>query len=225
MTEKNKGELELGIDEAGRGPVIGPMVIAGAVLDNEGIVKLKDLGVKDSKLLSIKRREFLIDTIKKIAIDYKILILPPSDIDDALNSPTSNLNKFELINMAIIANSLKSERIVIDSPSNNIESFKNTIRIYMKDKNREIIAEHKADDKYVSVAAASILAKVTRDREIEKLKLKHKIDFGSGYPADPKTIAFLAENYNKYDFFRKTWSSWKKVSAKNNSNQSKLNKW
>ncbi|MFW6231106.1 MAG: ribonuclease HII [Nanoarchaeota archaeon] len=213
---------ELGIDEAGRGPVIGPMVIAGVVADAEGIQRLRNLGVKDSKQLSLARREQLFESIKHIAISHKILILSPQDIDAALFSPTNNLNKFEMVNMAMIANFLASDTIILDSPSNSIDKFKNEFRIFLKDKSRELVVEHKADDKYATVAAASILAKVTRDREIEKIKMRIGVDFGSGYPSDPKTRAFLAEQYDKHDFFRKSWSSWKKIAAKHDTKQSKL---
>ena len=84
----------------------------------------------------------------------------------------------------------------------------------------KLIVEHKADTKYPTVAAASILAKVTRDREIEKIKKKIGIDFGSGYPSDPKTIEFVNKHWNKFDIFRKSWSTYQKVAAKKS--QSKL---
>ena len=213
---------QLGIDEAGRGPVIGPMVVAGVVVDDEGIQRLKNLDVKDSKVLSIRNRERLFSEIKNIALRYKIVVLEPHEIDAALFSSTSNLNKFEQINMAMISNALDSETIVIDAPSNSIEQFKNEFIIFLKDKKRRIILEHKADANYVSVGAASILAKVTRDREIEKLKMKYNIEFGSGYPSDPKTQQFLKENHDKYDFFRKSWSSWKRISNSKDARQSKL---
>jgi ribonuclease HII len=216
---------ELGIDEAGRGPVIGPMVIAGVLVDKEGMEKLKNIGVKDSKMLSIAKRESLFEKIKEIALKYKIVILPPEDIDEALNSPTSNLNKFEMVNMAMISNFIDSESIILDAPSNNIDAFVQEFKIFLKNKDRKVTAEHKADTNYPSVAAASILAKVTRDREIEKLKMKVNIDFGSGYPSDPKTQAFLKENYDKYDFFRKSWASWKKIAQNNDNKQSRLHSW
>ena len=216
---------QLGMDEAGRGPVIGPMVIAGVVLDKEGERKLKDAGVKDSKILSIEKRKTLVDTIKENSIDHKIMVLEPKEIDEALNSPSSNLNKFEMLNMAMIANSLASDEIVIDSPTNSMDRFKNEFKVFLKDKNRKIILEHKADMNFISVAAASILAKVTRDWEIEKLKIRYGIEIGSGYPSDPTTREFLKENYNKYDFFRKSWSSWKKAAGQNDNKQVKLDKW
>ncbi|MFP4118097.1 MAG: ribonuclease HII [Candidatus Woesearchaeota archaeon] len=216
---------QLGIDEAGRGPVIGPMVIAGVVLDKNGERQLKDAGVKDSKMLSIEKRKSLIELIKEVSVSNKIMILEPKEIDEALDSINSNLNRLEMLNMAMIANSLDSEEIVIDAPTSNIDSFRNELRVYLKKKDRKIILEHKADINFVSVAAASILAKVTRDWEIEKIKIKYGIEIGSGYPSDPKTREFLAENYNKYDFFRKSWSSWKRLVQKTDNKQSKLDGW
>ncbi len=215
----------LGIDEAGRGPVIGPMVIAGVVLDESGEKELEDAGVKDSKMLSSSKRENLIESIKEKAISHKIMILSPKEIDEALLSPTSNLNKFEMLNMAMISNSLDSDTIILDSPSNNTEVFLSEFKVYLKDKSRQVIAEHKADTKYVSVAAASILAKVTRDWEIEKIKLKYKVEFGSGYPSDPKTKEFLENNFDKFDIFRKSWSSWRRLAKRHDNSQSRLDSW
>ena len=72
--------------------------------------------------------------------------------------------------------------------------------------------EHKADLNHPSVAAASILAKVTRDREIQKIKAEIGQDLGSGYPSDPTTKAFLEQNYRAHpDIFRKSWQSYKNV--------------
>ena len=82
-----------GVEEAGRGPVIGPMVIAGVVIDEKDEQKLRDMGVKDSKLIPPAIREDLFAGIKKVAKEYKIIIVQPKEIDAALNSPNSNLNK------------------------------------------------------------------------------------------------------------------------------------
>ena len=82
----------------------------------------------------------------------------------------------------------------------------------MDNKKIELLVEHKADLNHISVSAASVLAKVTRDSEIEKIKKAIKEDFGSGYPSDPKTKAFLEKNFEKYpEIFRKTWSSHKEM--------------
>jgi len=202
-----------GIDEAGRGPVIGPMVITGILIDEKDLDKLKNIKVRDSKLLTPKQREFLYKEIKKIIIKEKTIIISHNEIDDALNSEELNLNKLEAIKTAMIINFLKPEKVTIDCPSVNIKSYVDYLKNFLKYEPK-IKAEHKADYKYCEVSAASIIAKVTRDAEIEKLKKKHNVDFGSGYPSDPITQEFLKKNYSKYDFFRKTWSSYKRVSEK-----------
>jgi ribonuclease HII len=202
-----------GIDEAGRGPVIGPMVIAGVLVDESSKEKLKELGVKDSKLLSLKRREELFDKVKKVVMDYKIIVLNSKLIDDVLFSQDLNLNTLEAVKSSEIINILKPNKAILDCPSNNPVNYKNFVMNHLSDKFVNLVVEHKADLNYVEVGAASILAKVTRDGEINKLKAKYGVDFGSGYPSDPKTIKFLKKNYDKYDFFRKSWASWKKVAG------------
>ena len=206
--------LVCGVDEAGRGPLLGPLVIAGVVADEKNLDRLKSLGVKDSKLLTPKRREELFEQVKSIVESYEIIIVPPQEIDDALNSESLNLNWLEAIKTAMIINKLNAKKAYIDSPSTNLKAYADYMRIYVKDKDVNLICEHKADVKYVVVSAASILAKVTRDREIEKLKEKYG-DLGSGYPSDPVTKEFLKNNWNKHpEIFRKTWSSYKVYSGK-----------
>ena len=199
--------LVLGIDEAGRGPVIGPMVIAGVSIDEKDIDKLKKLGVKDSKLLSPKQREDMFDKIISIVKKYKSIITPPEEIDSALRSESLNLNWLEAIKSAEIINFLNPEKAIIDCPSNNIMAYKNFLKKHLKDKKTELVLEHKADFKYPIVSAASIIAKVTRDNEIKKIQKKIREPIGSGYPSDPVTINFLEKNYNNYQgIFRKEWA-------------------
>lgn len=113
-----------------------------------------------------------------------------------------------------IINKLKPDKTIIDCPSVNIEAYRNYILEDLKDKSIELVVMHKADAENVVVGAASILAKVTRDREIEKLKKKYG-DFGSGYPSQEKTQKYLKDNWNKHpEIFRKSWSSWKNVQKK-----------
>lgn len=204
----------IGIDEAGRGPVIGPLVMAGVfVEDDSGLIAM---GVKDSKLLSPLKREQLFDKIKELP--HFIISISPQQVDGALTDPNLNLNKLELITAAKIINELPGKVAMLDAPGSNISAMIEYTQQFIN-RDIDLKAEHKADLNYPVVGAASILAKVTRDREIEKMKREIGIDFGSGYPSDPKTIKFLKENYDKYDFFRKSWSSWKKVAeAKNQSN-------
>lgn len=198
-----------GIDEAGRGPVIGPLVMCGVVVEEEDIAKLAQLGVKDSKLLTPKKREALFEPIKKIVKAYKLIIIEPQEIDDAVNSASLNLNFLEAIKTALILNELKSDKAIVDCPSNNIAAYKEYLQNLLTVK-MELILEHNAE-KHLQVAAASILAKVTRDRIILELEKKYG-KLGSGYPSDPKTQAFLKKNAKKYpEIFRKSWATYKNL--------------
>ena len=199
--------LICGIDEAGRGPVIGPLVMCGLLIKEEDEKKLVKLQVKDSKLLTRERREFLFDKIKDVSYKAEIVIISPDVIDHAVNNYDGlNLNKLEARKSAEIINLLKPDKAIIDAQSNNIKSYKQYLLNYIKNKKIELILEHKADVNYPVVSAASILAKVTRDAEIEKIKKKIRIDFGSGYMTDPKTINFLERYYEEYpELFRKSW--------------------
>ncbi len=199
-----------GVDEAGRGPIVGPLVICGLMVDEADIPKLKAIGVKDSKLLTPKKREQLAAQIEMIAT-YALQIVTPKEIDETLRSDTMNLNWLEAVRTAMIANQLKPGRLIIDCPSNNIKAYKDYLSVYLQDKNMEFIADHKAESKYEVVAAASIIAKVTRDREIEAIKAAIGIDFGSGYTSDPKTRAKLEEIKAKHPHvLRHEWSTIKK---------------
>ncbi|MFQ5474607.1 MAG: ribonuclease HII [Candidatus Nanoarchaeia archaeon] len=205
----------VGCDEAGRGPVIGPMVMCGVLIDEKDEQSLKKMGVKDSKLLSEKQREDLFEKVKEAVKAYEIVILEPKDVDDALRDPNTNLNWLEAKATAEILNKLKPEKAIIDCPSNNPKAYKEHLRGLLKSR-MQLVVEHKADLNYPSVAAASILAKVTRDSAIKKLRETYG-DFGSGYPADPSTKRFLEDNWDKYpEIFRKTWASYKKVVSRKN---------
>jgi ribonuclease HII len=201
--------LICGIDEAGRGPVIGPMVMAGVLIEEKDLPKLTSLGVKDSKLLTPQRREELYDQIIKTVKKHHIVIVGPKEIDDALDSDELNLNWLEAHKSAEIINTLKPDKAILDCPSNNIQAYTNYVKNLLKTKT-ELVVEHKADLNYIESGAASILAKVTRDREIEKIKKKYG-NCGPGYPSNQITINFLKENWNKYpEIFRQSWASYKK---------------
>jgi len=212
--------LICGIDEAGRGPVIGPLVICGVLVDEEGEESLKAIGVKDSKLLTPRQREALFEKIKKIVKNYEIIAIEPSEIDMAVDGiGAKNLNFLESNKTIEIINKLSPERAYIDCPSPNLRAYKEHLQDLIKTKT-ELVVAHKADAKYITVGAASILAKVTRDREIEKLAKKYG-EIGSGYPADPITKKFLRENFNKHpEIFRHSWSTMKEL--KNGKGQKKI---
>lgn len=205
--------LICGIDEAGRGPVLGPLVMCGLLVKEEDEKELVKLKVRDSKLLTKVKREFLFDKIKDISYKYEIIAIYPDEIDHAVNNHDGlNLNKLEARKSAEIINLLKPDKAIVDAPSNNIKSYKQYLFELINNKKIELILEHKADLNYPIVSAASILAKVTRDNEIEKIKKKIKIDFGSGYMSDSKTVNFLEKYYEKYpELFRKSWLPYRDI--------------
>lgn len=202
----------VGIDEARRGPLLGSMVICGVLVEENKEKDLKEIGVKDSKLLTMKQKINLFPEILKIIKKYKAIIISPKEIDDALTSEESNLNKLEAVKSAMIINYLKPDKVILDCPSVNIPAYVDYLKTFLKHKTK-IKAEHKAEI-HPSVAAASILAKVIAEQELAKLKKKYNVEFGSGYPSDPKTKEFLKNNYKKYDFFRKTWVPYKRIAEK-----------
>lgn len=190
--------------------------MAGVLIEKEAEEKLKKIKVKDSKLLTKKQREFLYKKITKIVTDYKIITIQPKEIDKAVYGHDGlNLNRLEARKSADIINHFKPDKAIIDAPSNNIPVYKNYLSRFIENKQIILILEHKADINYPVVSAASILAKVTRDKEIEKIKDEIKYDFGSGYMSDPKTVDFLEKNYETYkSLFRKSWLPYKDVMNK-----------
>jgi len=210
----------LGIDEAGRGPVVGPMIICGYLIDEKKIPKLWEWGVKDSKLLTKKKREELSPLLEGIAEDFIIVKIDAHEIDKLRTK--ANLNMIEIEKMQTIINLLNPDKVIIDACESNTQKFKEKILSGIN-KKTEIICENFADRKYPVVGAASILAKVYRDNEILELR---KLGFsGSGYPSDPKTIAFLKKwlkkNKNYPNFVRKSWFTAQYL--KEQEEQSKLN--
>ena len=205
----------LGIDEAGKGPVIGPLIIAGVLISKENSGKLRELGVKDSKDLSPGKRNELFSKIKKLSEDFIILETSSKQLNEEME--LENLNTIEIKKMAQIINSFESKKpeIFIDAIEANTLKFKEKILSKLKNKEVKIVAENRADQKYPVVSAASILAKVTRDSKVKKLHEKYGF-FGSGYPADERTIKFLEEldekSYN--EIVRLKWSTSKRILEK-----------
>lgn len=207
--------LILGIDEAGRGPVIGPMVIVGALFREKDLWRLKKIRVKDSKLILPKKREELKKKIESIALKTVVEILQPEVIDSVMESSHLNINWLEADTAADLINKLNPDKVIIDCPSNNTKVFTQYLKDKVNNKDIEIIAENKADKNHLVVSAASIVAKVIRDQEIEKIKEKVGFDFGSGYPSDERTISFLEKDFDKFpEFIRKKWSTHQRILKK-----------
>jgi ribonuclease HII len=218
--------LIAGVDDAGRGSVIGPLTIAGVSMREERLPMLIQLGARDSKLLSPRRREVLAVEIKRLSYNYHIEKLTPKQIDDVVFNGRRlfKLNRLEAQTMAKVINALKPDIVYVDASDVNEQRFKEHILEGLTQKT-SIVSEHKADRNYPVVGAASILAKVERDEEIEKLKDIYG-DFGSGYPSDPRTVRFLEECAQKWteypEFVRKSWKPAKKVRSRHDQCQAKL---
>lgn len=196
-----------GVDEAGKGSVLGPMVVAAVAARSADV--FDDMGVKDSKQLTPAERERLFLLIKK-RCKVAIVKITAEEIDAIRREMT--MNSCVARAHAEVIRKLAPKTAYVDACDVNefryAESVKNYLGITC-----EIVSEHHADDTYPIVSAASIIAKVTRDREISKLAKKYG-PIGSGYPSDPVSIAFLSAYIDKNrvppPIARK---SWKTVSA------------
>ncbi|MDF2736846.1 MAG: rnhB [Nitrososphaeraceae archaeon] len=199
--------LICGIDEAGRGSVIGPLVIAGISIKKSNIKKLEDIGVRDSKALTKNKRRFLFDKILDVSEFVCIYKLDCKTIDE--NVYQKKLNKLEGRIMSSIIKHLSVDIAYVDSCDINIDRYTNYLKSNLNLKNNiSIIAMHKADRINPVVSAASIIAKVTRDREIQILEEIFQ-NIGSGYPSDKKTMYFIKNWMKEYkefpNFVRKSW--------------------
>jgi ribonuclease HII len=218
--------LVAGVDEAGRGCVIGPLVIAGFLVKEENLPILAQLGVKDSKLLSPRKREALLIEIIRVAEKNQIIKLKPREIDSAVMSGRKlhKLNRLEAQTMARIINALDPNEAYVDAADVLEDRFKHHIQEDLTVK-AKIISRHKADKIFPVVSAASIIAKVERDREIAALKATFG-DFGSGYLTDKKTMVFLKQwmqTHVEYpDCVRESWKPAKQVKNQRGTLQKKL---
>ena len=215
-----------GVDEAGRGCVIGPLVIGGVTIEEADLPRLVEIGVKDSKLLTPKKREILAEQIRELALNCYVVHLSPVEIDHVVETGTRlhKLNRFEAQAMAKVISVLNPDAVYVDASDVNASRFGEHIAENL-DIHPEIVSEHKADLNYPVVSAASILAKVERDKVISKLCAKHG-NLGCGYPSDQNTINFLRDWLKKYgsypDFVRKSWKTSKKIKKETDAHQTKL---
>jgi len=175
----------VGVDEAGRGPVIGPLVVAGVAVESD--VPLRHLNVRDSKKLSPERREALAPEIEKVST-YELVVIPAERID-VMRSEMS-LNDFEAKLFAEVIDKLRPETAYVDAADVDEIEFKRCVRKELAF-DVEIVSQHNADELFPVVSAASILAKVCRDREMRLIEDEIGLHIGSGYASDTDTIAFL----------------------------------
>ena len=220
-----------GGDEAGRGAVLGPLVVSLVSINEGKAKKLSEIGVRDSKMLSRKKREFLFDDIYSLAEDVRTYAITPEEINNAMRSNIS-INELEAIHFARLIDESEAnpKKIYLDSPDVIPEKFGIRVSLISKkplkvngvrrmEKERsgsnaakavaKVIAEHKADVKYPVVSAASIIAKVTRDRAIEELEESLGFELGSGYPSDKITIDMIRRNLDNERLLKHVRAEWK----------------
>jgi ribonuclease HII len=218
--------LIAGVDEAGRGCVIGPLVVAGVALQAEKLEQLASLGVKDSKLLTAKKRESLYSEIISLVSVFRVEKLQPAEIDVVVESGRVNhkLNRLEAQTMAKVIEFLKPDQVYVDAADIVEDKFRNHISECLTCK-PNIISKHKADRLFSVVSAASIIAKVDRDRDIADLRREFG-DFGSGYLHDPKTLVFLKSWLASHDGYppcvRKSWKPAKRLLSEKGTMQKTL---
>jgi ribonuclease HII len=203
-----------GVDDAGRGCVIGPLIVAGVLIDEGMIDDLRRLGVRDSKRLLPRKRETLATEIEARA-DCTYFEIPPWAIDHVVerNKRLRKLNYLEAMAMAKVIRDLQPDKVYVDASDVFPERFSQQISRVLKG-GSTVVSEHQADNRYAVVSAASIIAKVRRDHIVAGLREVHG-DFGSGYCSDRKTVAFLKSWFNRTDlcpsFIRSSWVTVKRL--------------
>jgi ribonuclease HII len=204
--------LQGGLDEAGRGCLLGPLVVAGVSVTEGGARKLGEIGVKDSKKLTPSQREALYPEIQRTAKKVRWLGIPPGEIDEVVTRGIRlrKLNYLEAVYFARVIDALGASRVTVDASDVIPRRFRNDI-VANLERPCEVAAHHKADRDFPVVSAASIVAKVERDRAVARLREEHG-DFGSGYPSDPLTRAFFIDRMKRGEplpgYVRRSWKTW-----------------
>jgi len=195
-----------GVDEAGRGSIIGPLVIAGISIRQDRIMDLHHVGVRDSKMLTAKARASLFAIISEMVDSLCIYKIDCSVIDE--NVLSKGLNKLEAETMAYVIENLKADMVYVDSCDTNPRRYKNHIESRLITSKSKLYSMHHADSLNIVVSAASIIAKIVRDGEIQEIRKTH-CNIGSGYPSDEKTMRFIRNWVSEYKcaprFARKSW--------------------
>ncbi len=179
--------LVLGLDEAGRGSLVGPLVVGGFLVRPEAAERLTTLGVRDSKLLSPARRAELYGLLGRLGQRLSVS-LAPSAIDRHVRRGA--LNHLEARAFAQLARRARARVVFVDACDPNAARFGRVVARLAGPRVR-VDARHHADRTVPVVSAASIVAKVRRDRAIERLSQKLGEPIGSGYPSDERTLEFV----------------------------------
>jgi len=197
-----------GVDEAGKGAVLGPMVVAAVGCDQENL--LPDIGIKDSKQLSPEKRSLLYEEITSTC-SIALRVVSAGEIDSGRKTMTLNVLLARL--HAAVITDLVPDLAYVDACDVIAERYGHMVTNFLGCQCR-VVAEHHADKSFPLVSAASIVAKVVRDREIEVLAKKYG-DIGSGYPSDQRTVDFLTAAIQRSGtspvFARASWKTVEKM--------------
>lgn len=194
-----------GVDEAGRGSIIGPLVVAGVGIRESKVAQLYEMGVKDSKALTPKARARLFGEIMKVADSVCVRKVDPAEVDGSVS--LRGLNRLEAKVMASVINKIGADEVYVDCCDINPERYRDYIGQHLNC-SPKVHSMHHADAINVVVSAASIVAKITRDQEIQHIRNRYR-SIGSGYPSDEQTMRFIrrwvAKNGSAPEFARKSW--------------------
>jgi ribonuclease HII len=179
------GSRVLGLDEAGRGSVLGPLVVAGFCCPDATVLELRDAGVRDSKLLSAGRRESVYRRLEALG-ERRSIALVPRAIDRYV--ARGALNELELRAFARLVRACRPDLVYVDACDPDAERFGRRLA-QLADTGARVESRHRADRELPVVGAASIVAKVRRDHAIARLAGRVDEPVGSGYPSDPATRA------------------------------------
>ena len=205
--------LSVGIDEAGRGCVIGPLVVACVAADAADRKWFWANNVRDSKIVPPKQRDELAKMIRERCW-FQVRVVHPPKIDIAVRDRTRTLNGLELELMADLlrefqdAHEEREALALVDAPSINAQGYLEQLFVASGWDDMETLrAKHEADRKDRTVAAASIIAKAERERLIARLKKELGIDFGCGYSHDETTRSFVTTCPSDAPYVRWTWKT------------------
>jgi len=206
------------------------MVLAGVSVDSKELRKLKAIGVRDSKELTPKKREDLFKEIEGLAKDVVVVKVSACKIS-SFKAKGINLDKLEAMKIAEIISMLNANKIYVDSIRQNSKNFENMIRDFLPEdkKGVKLIVKNYLDESIPVVSAASIIAKVERDKEIEEIKKKVKFDFGVGYSHDERTRAFIEKILQTEEeppsYLRIHWETVESIARKLLNENKKVKKW
>lgn len=195
--------------------MLGPLVVAAVLIETDA--PLRELGVKDSKQLSPAKREAMEPLIRAACLRVETLVIAPEELNRRM--PRENLNKIEVKAFAELLRRLEPKAAFLDACDVKADRFGQEVGARVGHP-CAIVSEHEADARHPVVAAASVIAKVERDRQMKLLQERYG-DCGSGYASDPATKKFLADWVERRGklpaFARHHWETAKRLDKRDRS--------